>query len=76
MCTLILDSTLEKFPFAQESFLTGKKLRLTHAPVRESGVAGEQAERKTEFMQQPWQPQSKKGFWDVLPGKNLPKFCS
>ena len=25
-------------------------------------------------MQQPWPPQSKKGFWDLSPGKNPPKF--
>jgi len=28
----------------------------------------------TEIMRQPWPAQSKKGFWDLLPGKNPPKF--
>jgi hypothetical protein len=27
-----------------------------------------------EIMQQPWPAQSKKGFWDLLPGKNPQKF--
>ena len=27
-----------------------------------------------EIMQQPWPPQSQKGFWDLLPGKHPPKF--
>ena len=27
-----------------------------------------------EIMRQPWPAQSKKGFWDLLPGKNPPKF--
>ena len=28
----------------------------------------------SEIMQQPWPAQSKKGFWDLLPGKNPQKF--
>jgi len=27
-----------------------------------------------EIMRQPWPEQSKKGFWDLLPGKNPQKF--
>jgi hypothetical protein len=29
-----------------------------------------------EIMQQPWPAPSKKGFWDLSPGKNPPKFLS
>lgn len=28
----------------------------------------------SEIMRQTWPPQSKKGFWDLLPGENPPKF--
>jgi hypothetical protein len=30
----------------------------------------------TETVQQPWPLQSKKGFWDLFPGKNPPRFLS
>jgi hypothetical protein len=50
-----------------ETYIGGQR------PEKE-GEALQENLRLANIMRQPWLPQSKKGFWDLLPGKNPQKF--